>query len=221
MDKPRSQPRPKRTPRIAISQVVTTVFEQMLRAVHEGELRPGQRLNDAEIAEQFGVSRTPVREALQRLRDIGVVETSPGRFTRVVNVTPAHTLQAYVVWLALYEVLVREVVPTASPATLERLVRDHERYLAAVAALNTKDIARHNFDFFGRMLASSENATLQRAIMSVVHVIRLGSLHLPDYVDFVALGHAHDLLIQAARERDLDPALEAMAALADMGIPQS
>ncbi|TAL46104.1 MAG: GntR family transcriptional regulator, partial [Salinibacterium sp.] len=52
------------------------VFEQILAAVHAGALLPGQRISDAALAEQFGVSRTPVREALQRLREIGIIEAS-------------------------------------------------------------------------------------------------------------------------------------------------
>ncbi len=51
------------------------VYVLLQQAIVTGELLPGQRVRDMEIAEQFGVSRTPVREALQRLEDEGLVET--------------------------------------------------------------------------------------------------------------------------------------------------
>ncbi len=53
------------------------------RALVEGTLRPGQRLRDVELAAQWGISRTPVREAIQRLAQQGLLEVVPHRYTRV------------------------------------------------------------------------------------------------------------------------------------------
>jgi DNA-binding GntR family transcriptional regulator len=58
-------------------------------AILEGRLAPGEHLSDKDIAEALGVSRTPVREALQRLTWVGLVEVSPSRYTRVTEVSPA------------------------------------------------------------------------------------------------------------------------------------
>ena len=52
-------------------------------AILDGTLCPGQRLRDVDLARQLGVSRTPVREALQRLERFGLVEIAVGRYTRV------------------------------------------------------------------------------------------------------------------------------------------
>lgn len=52
-------------------------------AILEGTLRPGQRLRDVDLAAELGISRTPVREALQRLERFGLVEVAVGRYTRV------------------------------------------------------------------------------------------------------------------------------------------
>ncbi len=52
-------------------------------AILDGTLSPGQRLRDVDLALQLGVSRTPVREALQRLERFGLVEVAVGRYTRV------------------------------------------------------------------------------------------------------------------------------------------
>ncbi len=61
------------------------VYEQIGAAILDGRLAPGERLRDAELALQLEVSRTPVREALQRLARIGLVEVSASRFTRVTS----------------------------------------------------------------------------------------------------------------------------------------
>lgn len=205
--------------RISSSPVVSVVFDEILDAVIRGELLPGQRISDAALAEQYGVSRTPVREALQRLRDIGVIEASASRFTRVAEVTPLQTLQAYIVWQALCGALVEEIIPTADAALADALRADHDEYLEGVTALAAQRIATATFMFFMRLAQETQNPILLRSIVSVVHIIRLGSLHLPDYVDFDSLGRAQELLIAAVERRDLESAREALGVLRSIRIP--
>lgn len=72
------------------------VYERVGAAILDGRLAPGERLRDMELAAQLDVSRMPVREALQRLARIGLVEVAASRFTRVTATTPelvAQTLE--------------------------------------------------------------------------------------------------------------------------------
>jgi DNA-binding GntR family transcriptional regulator len=72
------------------------IYESIGEAIVAGSLAPGTRLRDKDLAEELGVSRTPVREALQRLTRVGLVEMSPSRFTRVAedsDDTVANTLE--------------------------------------------------------------------------------------------------------------------------------
>ena len=55
----------------------------------DGTLAPGERLRDQELCEWLGLSRTPVREALSRLEQDGLVETAPQRYTQVAPLVPA------------------------------------------------------------------------------------------------------------------------------------
>jgi DNA-binding GntR family transcriptional regulator len=59
------------------------VYSRIGEAILDGTLEPGEHLRDHELAKLLGVSRTPVREALQRLERAGLVEVAPNRFTRV------------------------------------------------------------------------------------------------------------------------------------------
>lgn len=204
---------------LATSRTVNTVFDRLLAAVNDGTLLPGQRISDAQLAEQFGVSRTPVREALQRLREIGVVEASASRFTRVAEVTPEQTAQSYTVWLALYRAVVEEVIPAAPADTSDIMQADHTAYLASLPSSDPQQIATANYLFFSRLPQLSRNAALQRAITSVVHVVRLGSLHLPEYIDLGAVAQAQGMLIQAVRTRDVALAHQAMHVLGAIEVP--
>lgn len=205
--------------KLATSPVVTSVFEQILAAVHTGELLPGQRISDAALAEQLGVSRTPVREALLRLREIGIIEASASRFTRVADVTPVQTAQAFVVWLALYGALLDEVLPTLGDEVIAEMAGDHASFLASMSALDAQALATANFWFFQRLHAESHNPALQRGITAVVHIVRLGSLHLPAFLDVASLARSQQGLLAAARDRDLGAARAALDTLRDIEIP--
>jgi DNA-binding GntR family transcriptional regulator len=63
------------------------VYQRLKTDLHEFRLTPGQRLSEAALAEQMGVSRTPIREALTRLRDEGLVEveSKTGWFVRPID----------------------------------------------------------------------------------------------------------------------------------------
>src|SRR5689334_15799597 len=81
----------------------TFVREEAYRTLRnwilDGTLAPGVQIRDREIAEQLGVSRTPIREALLRLEDEGLVQTKPNRATRVTTIDFHNAFHLYsIVW---------------------------------------------------------------------------------------------------------------------------
>jgi DNA-binding GntR family transcriptional regulator len=64
------------------------VFQHIGAQIVDGVLEPGHRIRDVDVAEELHVSRTPVREALQRLERLGLVTMYPSRYTEVTAVTP-------------------------------------------------------------------------------------------------------------------------------------
>ena len=95
------------------------VYALLGEAILDGRLAPGERLRDQELAERSGVSRTPVREALQRLERTGLVEVSPNRYTRVS--APSDKVQADTHEFFVY--LMGNAVRIALPALLRRGAR--------------------------------------------------------------------------------------------------
>jgi DNA-binding GntR family transcriptional regulator len=204
----------------SFSPVVALIFNTLLAAIHDGTLLPGERISDGRLAEQFQVSRTPVREALQRLRDLGLIEASASRYTRVASVTPQQTAQAMVVWTALYAALAEEVAAKVPREVWEAMSQDHSDYLARLAKLDFPGIATTNFSFFGRLMGLSTNPILTDGITRVVHLIRLGSLNLPHSIDITALADAQQQLLQAITERDPRRARQAVDSIRAIDIPQ-
>jgi DNA-binding GntR family transcriptional regulator len=103
-------------------------------AIVDGTLAPGERLNDPELVSWLGVSRTPIREALARLEQAGLVQTTPGRSTIVSPLDARQTRAAQSVAAALHELAVREAVPMLSSAELRAMRAANRNFAAALKA---------------------------------------------------------------------------------------
>src|ERR1700761_9391388 len=79
------------------------VKQYLLRRIMSGELAPGTRLVELHIAKELNTSQGPVREALCELEGLELVVTEPYKGTRVRDVTPQDTREAYMVRAALEE----------------------------------------------------------------------------------------------------------------------
>jgi len=73
--------------RPAVAPLTEEAFHGIAGLIADGVYEPGERISDKALAEEFGVSRTPVREAMQRLERIGLVEMHPSRYTVVTEIS--------------------------------------------------------------------------------------------------------------------------------------
>ncbi|WP_119696455.1 GntR family transcriptional regulator [Microbacterium halotolerans] len=71
------------------------VYDRLVTDIRTGVLRPGDPLRDRDVAERLGVSRTPVREAIQRLERAGLLDVWPGRQTKVRELSDDDTTRLY------------------------------------------------------------------------------------------------------------------------------
>jgi len=90
------------------------------RAVLDGTLRPGEQLSDADLIGWLGVSRTPIRSALDDLRDLGLVELSANRWTRIALPSLADLQLDGEVWSGLLAPLLRRAVSASGPDATRR-----------------------------------------------------------------------------------------------------
>lgn len=108
------------------------VYVRLRDAIVAGELAPTEVLRDGDLAEQLGVSRTPVREALLRLTESGLVTSVPGRSTVVADVDIDAVRDAQAVVAAMHRLAVVEAAGQLSVADLERMRSANERFEAAL-----------------------------------------------------------------------------------------
>ncbi|MGG2460686.1 GntR family transcriptional regulator [Streptomyces sp. RGM 3693] len=113
-------------------------YDALLEAIVSGELPPGQKLHDGELAERLGLSRAPVRQALARLTAERLVVSKPQSYTRVAPVVAQEIRDALAVVQAMHALAVRTAVPRL---TGEDLARMRAANAAFVRALDAEDPA--------------------------------------------------------------------------------
>jgi DNA-binding GntR family transcriptional regulator len=171
-----------------------------------GELAPGARLGEVEVADRLGVSRTPVREALSRLAAEGLVEIAPNRGARVVTWTVAELEGVFDLRAVLEPQLTAHAVPNAAPADVDELDalarRMHEvgtpgpgQDLDALVPLNRA--------FHDRLVALAAHPTLATALAAAIHppIVRRNFLTYDEASLRRSLAH-HSEIVAALRAGD-------------------
>jgi GntR family transcriptional regulator, rspAB operon transcriptional repressor len=97
------------------------VHERVRNAILDGGLAPGTVMSQVALAEEFGISRTPLREALRMLQSEGLVQGEPNRRVRVAPMTPEDLEQLYIMRVTLEAEALRLSIPSMSPEDLARL----------------------------------------------------------------------------------------------------
>jgi DNA-binding GntR family transcriptional regulator len=109
-------------------------LDAIRRAIVTGELAPGEAVKDVELAARMGLSRTPVREALARLADEGLIETKPHSYTRVTALDARAVRDAHAVVQAMHGLATRLAVPSLTAAHLADMRAANARFAAAVGS---------------------------------------------------------------------------------------
>ena len=97
------------------------VFETLKREILDLELKPGQMISENEICERFGVSRTPVREAVRRLQEQGFVISVPYSGTQVTLLNLSNIKQMIYMRVAVETMVMRDFVDIATPLWMEEV----------------------------------------------------------------------------------------------------
>ncbi|MFC8830666.1 GntR family transcriptional regulator [Streptomyces sp. NPDC057137] len=147
-------------------------YKALRDAIVDGILTPGERLNDSDLVEWLGISRTPIREALTRLEQTGLVRTKPGRYTIVSPLDLRAARGAQSVTAAMHELAVREALPNLSTAELDAM-RDANTRFASALNRNDVDAALAADDVFhGVAVTASANQALRAVLEQFTPVLR-------------------------------------------------
>ncbi|GAB3151364.1 GntR family transcriptional regulator [Amycolatopsis stemonae] len=109
-------------------------YDRIRHAIVDGSLPPGAPLRDGDLAEQLGLSKAPVREALRRLADDGLVESKPQSYTRVSEVMSPDVVDAREIVRVLHEFAVRQAAAKIRAADVAAMRAANDRFAKAIEA---------------------------------------------------------------------------------------
>ncbi|MFJ6533954.1 GntR family transcriptional regulator [Microbacterium sp. NPDC091662] len=177
-------------------------YNRLQDAIISGELRPGERLRDYELAERLGTSKTPIRHALDRLADHGLVEMQRNRYTRVAPIDLDQVRNAVDLFGDIWIGSVRHVMPLIQDDDIAYLTDLADEMAASVKA---RDVAgfgialRATATGFARIEGNASRAGI---IERLGPQIRRFSQHSRDAFDWEVVGAFVVSLREAILERD-------------------
>ncbi len=138
-------------------------------AILDGVLEPGSWLREESMARSFGVSRTPIREAFNRLEDEGLVTRDRNAGARVAPLTLEDMSAVYAVRGSLESLAAKLAAERRRPEIVAGLRRSHEQMLVLVRAGNAETLVKENVEFH-RLLAEGANNAYLRRFSRVVEI---------------------------------------------------
>ncbi|CAI2933042.1 GntR family transcriptional regulator [Aminobacter niigataensis] len=185
-----------------------STYQAILAAIRDGIYRPGDPLREEEVAARLSVSRTPVREALGRLQEKGLLEAAPGRGVAVSILSMRQIFELYAMREELEGIVARYAARHATEAEIANLERLNAEF--AAAADDPKLAAQWNRQFHARLYDAARNRYLRQAVEDLQETIAL----LPD-TTFIQEGRTatatqeHVSIMEAIRRRDAEGAEKA------------
>ncbi len=146
--------------RIQLRNLYEEVADQIRDMIEHGELTPGKRIPERELCETFGVSRTPLREALKVLTSEGLVELLPNRGSRVKQLTYKMAKDTYDLMGALEGLSGELACQRISDEEIETICNLHERMLAHYHDRQQTEYFRLNQQIHESLLYASGNDVL-------------------------------------------------------------
>jgi DNA-binding GntR family transcriptional regulator len=193
-------PLPEEAPLVRRPPAGTLALQQLQQWIEDGTLQPGEVLKDTEIAEKLGVSRTPIREAFQRLEQLGLVVTTRNTRTEVAPARPQDAELLYVPLSVLHELAVQLAVGNLTSADFDAMTDANERLLAAARRGDAVAARQADEEFHAVLLERTNNPFLQQVTdWLAVHSRRLNTLYFTKNVPTTNSYNEHLDLIAALR----------------------
>lgn len=182
------------------------VADEIRRAILESQLAPGQRLIEADVARDMGVSRATVRDALRQLEREGLVSVVPWRATTVTGLSERDISEVASLRAKLEKFAVELAIPLLSPSTRGRLQDCVDRMATEAKQNNLAGVNEADYDFHRTIWEIADHQRLLHALESLSRTIRalisMSNLVYPA-LEGIAADHNRILRAMAADRTDL------------------
>lgn len=185
-------------------------YEQIYQAIIRGEILPGDRLRETELAAQIGLSRTPIREAIRKLESDGIVEHQPRVGAMVKKLSQQEIVELYEMRIVIEETAAQMAARHISGAEIETLKVINQE----IAAGGPPDqSAKLNRDFHICILHAARNRYLVQSFKGLAHhFVLLGATTIESETRVSEVVAQHNEIITALENRDAEAVTDAMRA---------
>jgi GntR family transcriptional repressor for pyruvate dehydrogenase complex len=201
------------------------IVEQIETAIVAGELKVGETLPpERELAAQFAVSRTAVREAVKILREKGLIEIHPGRGTFVTNNAPNSMRQSFdslikfgpndgsANLVEVREILEPEIAALAATRMTDEYIADMQDAVDIMDSAPNMDVyVEADLDFHLALAVATENPIIPALMDSIIDLLREQRKRIGLAEGGLARGqHHHKAILDAVKHKDPEAARQAM-----------
>lgn len=183
------------------------ILEHIRDAIISGTLKAGSRVSEPELAERYGISRTPIREAFRQLESEGYLTVIPRRGAVVSEFSQKDVEDFYAIKSILEGYAARQACSRLTDRELDRLQANNDRLAELAGQNDIKTFFKVHNDFHEMFIRAADNEKLRELITSVVtrfQRLRFMSLSLSGRMEIVVQEHAK--IIEAFRSKDAETA---------------
>jgi DNA-binding GntR family transcriptional regulator len=183
------------------------VYNKLRQSIIKGKLKPGQKVVMAELAKGFGLSETPVREAIRRLESEGYIDFTPHMGAIVTKIDEGELVEIYLIRIALEELATRLASPHITEKDIDFLNKKNREMEMAIQQGRYENLAAMNKAFHLRIYKAAPFPRLYKMICDLWDTFE----RWPSVFSYVperaaASVDEHKKIIQALRARDMDQA---------------
>lgn len=177
------------------------VFENIRSAIIEGTLKPGERLMEIQLAEQLGVSRTPVREAIRKLELEGLVIMLPRKGAYVTNISKKDLIDRLEVRLGLEGMAAYYAASRISDEELKHLEKISEELKEYVCQKDVENMLIKDEEFHNSIFDAAGNIKLISIMQNIWETVyRFRLKYMSDYSSAVNIVEEHKRIIEALKK---------------------
>ena len=183
------------------------VFNTLRQAILRGEMEPGERLMEIQLAQKLGVSRTPIREAIRKLELEGLVIMIPRKGAEVAHITEKDMKDVLEVRSTLEELVVELAIKNVTDEKIEELKCANKVFESAIVSKDAVNIVEADVKFHDILYSMTNNARLIQIINNLrEQMYRYRVEYLKEEQTRNLLVSEHEELVKAIREGDVQKA---------------
>ena len=185
------------------------VFTTLRQAILRGELKPGERLMEIQLANKLGVSRTPIREAIRKLELEGLVITIPRRGAEVAEITEKNMQDVLEVRKSLEALAIQLACERMTQEAIEQLKQKSIDFQASLSTKDVTKIAEADVQFHDVIFEATDNQRLVQLLNNLrEQMYRFRVEHLKNEDWYPQLIEEHEEIIRRLENREREKAMQ-------------